>query len=333
MRKSERAWGAMMVVVLGGAGCGPVTIDPENQPSATGGSSSSTAGTGSLHGEGGDGLDPVPPEGTGGGNSSTGCAEVAHRWIVFDSGSLTRLTYAIRVDGFDVRGLGVGTEPAVSPDGNYLAYVSYDRVMLQRTGTHDVRELVFGDQPAWSEDSTKVAFHQGNSVQIHDVAAGTSRTLVSCDTCFFGGYQHPEFVHGDTAVVVDRENQINSVNLATGAERYLVNNWTVDMAHPSVSRDGIWAAVVLNGDGGYGLWLSRYDQAIDPGRGRRLTPVSEQARSPSWGPGRWIAYESGDDGVEHDIVVLNVQTGERCRVTGSGDDSNPRWAPEGFEPP
>lgn len=68
-----------------------------------------------------------------------------------------------------------------------------------------------------------------------------------------------------------------------------------------------------------------------PCEGRRLTPKGTAASNPAWGPETLIAYELGE--APRDIGLLDVDANTGCVIEHEGDDRNPSWAPEGFQPP
>jgi hypothetical protein len=67
-------------------------------------------------------------------------------------------------------------------------------------------------------------------------------------------------------------------------------------------------------------------------RGARVTPPgAPNVTNPKWGPGVLIAYERGEP--PRDIAIIAADTGEECVIEGPGDDRNPSWAVDTFDPP
>lgn len=338
---------------LGTGGDHEVPIDPGFDGNAGGGARANAGGTGgaTLGGGGNSGRSSGSgglgaASGAGGAHgtleqpgtfesvpSANGCEGLETNWILFDSDRADgeRHVFAMRSDGSGTLELaGPGEDPAISPDGTTLVYVVDGALVARALPNGAVTPLdITGDQPAWSPDGSLLAYHADNGIQILHFATLTSRTLVACASCRNGGYQHPEFVADGSAVVVDRENEIDRVELATGFSEYIVRNWTITMSHPTVSPEGSDVVATLEAQS---LWLSPYAEVVNPGDGTRLTPASEQATSPVWGRDDWIAYEHlGEDG-ERDIELGNVGVHARCLIGGAGDDANPTWAPDGFDP-
>jgi mannan endo-1,4-beta-mannosidase len=64
-------------------------------------------------------------------------------------------------DGSDPHYVAQGMEPALSPDGSQVAFVSYPYVYVANIDGSDPRTLAYGpwpDSPSWSPDGTKIAF-------------------------------------------------------------------------------------------------------------------------------------------------------------------------------
>ena len=55
------------------------------------------------------------------------------------------------------------------------------------------------------------------------------------------------------------------------------------------------------------------------------------ATNPAWGPEVIIAYELGSSA--RDIALLDIDTNTTCVLALDGEDRNPSWAPEGWQPP
>jgi Tol biopolymer transport system component len=329
-----RALGAGQTDTGGAAGA-----DGQDAAGSAGGSGAggTSGGNSSRGGGGGEALEPSPP--------SPACDEIRDRWLLFDSdqGKLARRLYAIRGDGTDRREIlpvhdGLFSQPALSLDGTLLAHVDSGTVYVHDLASGAVNLSFPGDQPTWSPDVTELAFHRGSGTWLISLASGEEREVISCTSCGLGGYQNPVFTPDGSALVVDRENQITSVDLTTREERDIVKNWTTEMAHPAISPDGLWVASAIHCKHGdrysNSLWVSEYSGTVEPCEGRLVTRGALGATNPAWGPGAWLAYERGAEGGEdHQIYAVNAESGDECPVVTEFDNRNPVWAPEGFTPP
>ena len=362
MRQSNR-WGealcAVMLAALGTYSCASDTADvgdmPEtasnttsnndsggsdgNESSDSTGPSSSTTGSGSG-GSGGDG-DTNSTNNTTGFDGLLNCdgfaSELDSRWIVFDSdaGKLERRIYAVEMNGSDApRPLTpadvLAREPALSPDGTELAYVADERIRVLNLSSGEDRDIVAGTEPAWSPDGSSLAYHADRGVSLFDLEDGSSEEIIACTECFYG-YENPEFSPSGDALVMDRDNEIDLVDLDTGNSRYVVQNWTTTIIQPTISPDADWVVAAIWCEDPISLWLHEASTNTNPCEGRRLTPMGTAAANPAWGPETVIAYELGE--APRDIALLDVDANTGCVIEHEGDDRNPSWAPEGFEPP
>jgi hypothetical protein len=253
--------------------------------------------------------------------SATAEAAPEHAEIAFVSGDRI---WSSRADGNDRRLLVAPAgprerlaQPAWSPDGSKLAYVSVtgdDRaqlILLDDAGARPLTPLrrgVSDDSPSWSPDGTALAFSRF-----------TAR-----------GERYR------TSILVR--------DLATGAERVLVTmrlrGWLNSVAEPSWSPDGATIAYTH----------SRLDRNVDfrhtirtiPAAGGDSRELMRDARSAAWSPdGRRLAFAS-----------IRDRNGKRCnshecwyagelytaaadgtglvRLTrNEGDDRAPVWSPDG----
>src|SRR5690606_16337286 len=134
------------------------------------------------------------------------------------------------------------------------------------------------------------------------------------------------------ALLFDRENQVDWFELASGDSHQVVRNWTTTMTHPTLSPNASWVVAAIMCDGPvFSLWLHEAGRTTNPCEDRRLTVEGIVATNPAWGPEAIIAYELGSSA--RDIALLDIDTNTTCVLALDGEDRNPSWAPEGWQPP
>jgi plastocyanin len=85
-------------------------------------------------------------------------------------------------DGSDAHYVAQGMEPALSPDGSQVAFVSYPNVYVANSDGTGLRTLAYGpwpDSPSWSPDGTKIAFTDTyDRIWIFRVSDGTALSVI-----------------------------------------------------------------------------------------------------------------------------------------------------------
>lgn len=90
--------------------------------------------------------------------SSDGGKIAFEKWPV---GSADPAVYVMSGDGSDPHYVAQGMEPALSPDGTQVAFVSYPYVYIANSDGTDLHPLAYGpwpDSPSWSPEGAKIAF-------------------------------------------------------------------------------------------------------------------------------------------------------------------------------
>ncbi len=330
-----------VALLIAASACGSGAVDVGTLPNPDDGGddpvgSAGSAGTSSGPDAGG-GPDPV---------SQCSIPGLERHRLVFDSdeGQLERRIYSMRADGSEVvpiTSAGVlAREPAMSPDGNVLAYATAEGIELLDVNAESTDLFApFHEQPAWSPDGLRLAASYLGGITILDRMNDMDARDVSCggNFCPFVAWSMDgsEIIYTDEGVSSDGSLYLmNALELETGAGRAIVPKSAIRAVQPTASPDGVWLAAAYDcpGDDNSSLWLSQYAISTPACEGRRVTPPNAPAvTNPSWGPGVLIAYERGEP--PRDIAIIAADTGEECVIEMPGDQRNPSWMPEStFEP-
>jgi Tol biopolymer transport system component len=285
--------------------------------------------TGGVTGGGATGGAPVVDHGPG--PTSAG-------WLFFDSlRGLNRDIYAVRADGSQLTRITTSPaterEPAVSPDGKLLAYASDEtgvfQLYVKQLPDGAPRQLTtfsqLSEQPAWSPDGSQLVFHSDSSAWLVGLDGQPPRMVPPGQD--YNSDLHPVFTPDGRALLADRNNQINRVDLVTGAETPVIHNSTTTIEHPTVSPDGHSVAFdVYCGD--LSIWIAPIAADTVPCQGG--SRVAGPGRYPSFSADGLIAFENNDANARIEVVMPG---GDARTITQGGDDRNPHWAPAGFDLP
>jgi Tol biopolymer transport system component len=247
-------------------------------------------------------------------------------WLAMRSGSAPAAMHFSAMTSF----AGVQAQPALSPDGRSVAFVSnrdghYNvYVGLVRGGqllqiTHDAS---LKSRPAWSPDGSTLGYAQMNdfgTMDIWEVAAlgGSPHKVVlnATDPAWtLDGHSLAYVNMGDGTICisgVEGENPHVLVRMDPGYAG----------TEPRISPDGKMVAVAAR-EGGGGPYGELGVSDITTGKFRLLTHDNALALSPAWSPDSRVLYFSSSRGGTLNIWKIGTDgSGLRQVTAGEGDDT------------
>ena len=224
---------------------------------------------------------------------------------------------------------GLQAEPALSPDGRSVAFVS------NRDGNYNIYvTLIHGgnlvevthdpnmkSRPMWSPDGTRLAYGRLNDSELPDIwevpaLGGTPRRLIlnASDPAWSpDGHSIAYENMADNSIWVSDASGENARLVAS----LLKTQWRY--TEPRFSPDGREIAFVKRSNGPYGE-LEVADLAS--GKVQQLTNDGALALSPAWSPDSRFIYFASSRGGTMNIWKIAAEGGEPQQITsGQGDDA------------
>jgi TolB protein len=242
-------------------------------------------------------------------------------------------------DGYNPRVVTESTEPlmspAWSPDGQSLAYVSFEgkasAIFVQRLASGERRRVSarsgINGAPAWSPDGRRLALtlsRDGNlDIYVLDLAT-QGLTRITTDSAID---TEPEWSRdgGSLYFTSDRAGspQVYRVGVGAGQQAQRVTFTNGYNARPRLSPDGKTLAVVTLDRGAYRIGV--FDLAT---RGLRVLSDGRQDESPSFAPNGAVLIYATRAGSRGTLAMVAADGQFQQRLSSdAGDVREPVWSP------
>ncbi len=243
---------------------------------------------------------------------------------------------------------GLDSDPALSPDGTKMAYVSSPNRTFQitvldfKSGKHE--QLTFSlspkrnFSPSWSPDGDRIAFASDRDgdmdIYIMD-ANGRDVSNLTDDSLWNDSSPHWSPVSNNIVFISycgTEWDEVYLLDVQTGIQRKLTSS-SYFAAHPRWSPNGSQIAYLSTHvplpafvQPNTAIWRVKSDGSDL----EKIVTQGETNTHPKYSPnGEWVAFESYIDS-NSDIYTLNINTQELIRLTTHhGYDSYPDWSPDG----
>ena len=255
-------------------------------------------------------------------------------YAIFDvdaaGGDEDRLTEG-RGDPSTPRGLFFALEPAWSPNGGLIAFVSKRdgaaHVYVMRADGSDTRRMTATSaddgRPTWSPDGRRLAFSREGALYVHMLAGGPARRL---GRALAGRVAGAAWSPDGKSIAFDFRPDGSSLQEiwvvgADGRRPHPVTDLRAVSGSPSWSPDGRRLAFHSNDRGGH---FEIYSIAVGGSGLRQETRSPNDTIEPAWSPdGQKIAFS-------RDGAIWTVdRSGREEKITSGENDSAPVWRPTG----
>jgi dipeptidyl aminopeptidase/acylaminoacyl peptidase len=278
-----------------------------------------------------------------------------HKLLLFISGFLLSSSLLsaqdndndiVPIDYLDVFDMQYITEPAISPDGEKVAYIrnhfdimtdrQYTNVWLIGSDGNDHRALTSGNHNrsnlAWAPDGRSVAFvsnvEETSQIFVYDIEHGTKHSITSLERSPSALSWSPDgnWITFQKGIPADSPQLGNIPSPPNGAE------W----AEPSTLID--FPVYKADGAGIIGQSFTQlFLVAPDGGAVRQLTDNTFNNTHAAWAPdSRSLVFNSNRsenaplEPLNTHIIEINIDSGEEVKLTdGQGPHSEPKISPDG----
>ncbi len=202
------------------------------------------------------------------------------------------------------------------------------RLTKERGDPATAEGLFFQGEPAWSPDGERIAFVSLRDGRSHIYSMRFDGTETRRLTASRQNDEHPSWSPDGKWIVFAREGAIFRIRAGGGAARR-IGKAPGSAGDPSYSPDGRFIAYDYRRPGleTRDLWVMKSD-----GTGaRRLTDLRAVTAWPAWSPdGRQLAFQSNVHGGHPEVFTIPADGGQPKRVTASGTSTiQPAWTPDG----
>jgi TolB protein len=239
------------------------------------------------------------------------------------------------------------TEPALSPDGNRIAFAS-DRggdfdVYVMDVGGGDVKRLTLNDgddhDPAWSPDGKRIAFasNRDGNYDIYRVTATPQAQEVglhNMTNATVGDNREPDWSPDGSAIAFSGDKsgdkELYTVSMQSRAVTQITNYPDADDSQPTWSPDGELMAFTSDRARNPDIWRVALQSSASA---LQLTTSAAAQRDPVWSPdGTQIAFAT-DEFRQVGLATMRARDGSNVTQIAGAGGLLPSWGGFTLTPP